>query len=163
LAPADIPRVEEVGMHLPLLICALALSSLAGALVGLIPALRVASTDHVGALTKDNAAETRSGFALARFGSRELVIVGEIAMAMVLLVGAGLLIRSFTTLVSVNPGYDAHNVLTFQIVLPQGRVPDPRNLYDDVMTRLESIPAVQAIGATDVLPIGGTSAFRYSL
>lgn len=163
LSPPDIPRAEEIGFNIPLLIYALALSSLVGAAVGLIPAWRVARTDHIGAMTTVNAGETTAHGGFARLRSRELVIVGEMAMAMVLLIGAGLLIRSFIALVTVNPGYDARNVLTFQVVLPPLRTSDPRSIYEAVMTRLEGIPAVEAVGATDVLPIAGASAFHYAI
>jgi predicted permease len=163
LSPADIPRVDEVGFNVPLLIYALTLSSCVGAAVGLIPALRVTRSDHIGAMTAANASEKKSRLGFGGVGSRELVIVGEMAMAMVLLVGAGLLIRSFISLVTVNPGYDARNVLTFQVVLPTGRVSDPRDFYEEVMARLDSVPAVQAVGSTDVLPIAGSSAFHYTV
>lgn len=163
LSPPDIPRAEEIGFNAPLLIYALTLSSLVGAAVGLIPALRVARTDHIGAMTTVNAGETTPHGGFAWFRSRELVIVGEMAMAIVLLIGAGLLIRSFIALVTVNPGYDARNVLTFQIVPPPGHISDPRTLYNDVITRLEAMPAVQAVGSTDVLPIAGASAFHYAI
>ena len=84
-------------------------------------------------------------------------------MAVVLCVGAGLLLRSFISLVNVNPGYDANNVVMFQIVLPAGSTADPGRLYEDVLSRLESDPAVQAVAATDVLPIAGASAFHLTL
>lgn len=163
LSPPDIPRVEEIGFNFPLLIYSLALSSLVGAAVGLIPALRVARSDRIGAMTATDPNDTKSDLGVARVGSREIVIIGEIAMAMVLLIGAGLLIRSFIALVTVNPGYDARNVLTFQIVLPPDRISDPRGFYEDVMTRLEANPAVQAVGSTDVLPIAGASAFHFAI
>src|SRR5262249_11792895 len=92
-----------------------------------------------------------------------LVVVTEIAMAVVLCVGAGLLVRSFVALVNVNPGYDARNVMMFQIVLPAGHATDPRRLYDDVLSRLHGNPAIQAVAATDVLPIAGASAFHLTL
>lgn len=84
-------------------------------------------------------------------------------MAVVLCVGAGLLVRSFITLVNVNPGYDARNVTVFQVVVPSGRATDPGRLYDDVLSRLDADPTVQAVGATDVLPIAGASTFHFAL
>jgi putative ABC transport system permease protein len=90
-------------------------------------------------------------------------VVTEIAMAVVLCVGAGLLVRSFVRLVNVNPGYDARNVMMFQIVLPAGHATDPGRLYDDILSRLGAHSAVEAVAATDVLPIVGASAFHFTL
>jgi putative ABC transport system permease protein len=161
VAPADIPRIEEIGLNMPVVIWALGLSCLTGVAVGLMPALRVARGHQIGAMGKDSVIAAGSRF--SEFRSGKLVIVAEIAMAMVLFIGAGLLIRSFITLVNVNPGYDARNVLTFQVVVPPGRFPDQGQFYEDLMSRIESIPAVQAVGATDVLPIAGTGGFHFSL
>jgi putative ABC transport system permease protein len=90
-------------------------------------------------------------------------VVAEVALAVVLCVGAGLLVRSFVGLVNVNPGYDAKDVMTFQIVWPAGHVSDPTRLYDDVLIRLNADPIIQAVGATDVLPIEGAGAFNLTL
>jgi putative ABC transport system permease protein len=95
--------------------------------------------------------------------TRTLVVVTEVALAVVLCVGAGLLVRSFITLVNVNPGYDARNVMTFQIILPSGHATSPGRLYDEVLSRLDADPTVQAVGATDVLPMAGASAFHFAL
>ena len=144
------------------LLFALGVSSLSGLAVGLVPALRVAKADRGGALTRvGNTAAPGSG--LVPFGARGIVVVGEIAMATVLFIGAGLLIRSFVALVNVSPGYDARNVLTFQVVLPSGRDANPGEFHEELLTRLGSIPTVQAAGATDVLPIVGSSALHYTL
>ena len=144
------------------LLFALGVSSLTGLAVGLVPALRVAKADSGRALTRvGNTATPPSG--LAPFVVRRIVVVGEIAMATVLLIGAGLLIRSFVALVNVSPGFDARNVLTFQVVLPSGRDANRSEFHEELLTRLGSIPTVQAAGATDVLPIVGSSALHYAL
>ena len=161
-APSGIPRLDEVGLDMTVLLFALGVSSLSGLAVGLVPALRVAKADRGGALTRvGNTAAPGSG--LVPFGARGIVVVGEIAMATVLFIGAGLLIRSFVALVNVSPGYDARNVLTFQVVLPSGRDANPGEFHEELLTRLGSIPTVQAAGATDVLPIVGSSALHYTL
>jgi putative ABC transport system permease protein len=163
LAPADIPRIEEVGMNVSVLLFTLALSSLTGVVSGLLPAMRAGRTDQPTSPTQSNNIAVSPDSVWLRFGSRRLIVVGEIAMAMMLFIGAGLLIRSFVTLVNVNPGYDARNVLTFQVVLPPGRFADPREFYDQLIARLESVPMVQSVGATDVLPIAGSGGFHFSL
>ncbi|HUR17219.1 MAG TPA: FtsX-like permease family protein, partial [Candidatus Limnocylindrales bacterium] len=103
------------------------------------------------------------GAGFGRMGSRALVVVAEVALAVVLCVGAGLLVRSFVRLVNVNPGYDARDVTTFQIVPPTAHAGDPTRLYEEVLSRLDADPSIQAIAATDVLPIAGASAFHMSL
>jgi predicted permease len=92
-----------------------------------------------------------------------VVVAAQVALAVVLCVGAGLLVRSFIGLVNVNPGYHAGGVMTFQIVWPSGHVTDPTRLYEDVLSRLDADPSIQAVAATDVLPTGGASAFHMSL
>lgn len=104
---------------------------------------------------------TRSGF--NRMSSRTMVVAAEVALAVVRCVGAGLLVRSFVGLVNVNPGYDAGDVMTFQIVWPSGHVTHPTRLYEDVLSRLDADPSIQAVAAPDVLPTGGASAFHMSL
>ncbi|MPZ19199.1 MAG: FtsX-like permease family protein [Luteitalea sp.] len=86
---------------------------------------------------------------------RGLLAAGEIALATVLLIGAGLLIGSFAKLASVDPGYEARNVLTFQVALPQTRYPDTarQTFYDQLLTRLQSTPGVQVAGLANTLPL----------
>jgi hypothetical protein len=135
IVPPDVPRVGEIGVRLPVLILMTVASAAIGGLAGLAPAWRATRTGQLAAFSRSEATATaRSGF--RRVGSRTLVVVMEVAMAVVLCVGAGLLVRSFITLVNVNPGYDARNVMTFQIVLPSGHAGSP-GLYDDVLSRLE--------------------------
>jgi predicted permease len=95
--------------------------------------------------------------------SRTMVVAAEVALAVVLCIGAGLLFRSFVGLVNVNPGYDAGDVMTFQIVWPSGQVTDPTRLYEDVLSRLDADPSIRAVAASDVLPTGGASMFHASL
>ena len=162
VVPPDVPRVGEIAVRLPVLLTMTAISAVIGGLVGVVPALRSARMDQLAAFTRSEATATaRSGFRMV--GSRTFVVITEVAMAAVLCVGAGLLVRSFITLVNVNPGYDARNVMTFQIVLPSGHATSPGRLYDDVLSKLDADPTVQAVGATDVLPIAGASAFHFAL
>ncbi|MGH9217658.1 MAG: FtsX-like permease family protein, partial [Vicinamibacterales bacterium] len=91
------------------------------------------------------------------------IVVAEVALAVVLCVGAGLLVRSFIGLVNVNPGYDTRGVTTFQLVWPFGHAADPTRIHDEVLARLSADPAVQAVAATDILPVAGASAFHLNL
>jgi predicted permease len=89
-------------------------------------------------------------------------VIAEIALAVVLLAGAGLLIRSFASLTRVDLGYDARDVMAFQVIVPPTRSA-AEGFYSEVLARLESIPGVEAVGATDVLPLAGSSAYRFVL
>jgi putative ABC transport system permease protein len=160
VVPPDVPRVGEIGVRLPVLIIMTVASAAIGGLVGLLTAFLATRTDQLAVFARSEVT-ARSGF--RSVGSRTLVVIMEVAMAIVLCVGAGLLVRSFITLVNVNPGYDARSVMTFQIVLPSGRATNPGRLYEDVLSRLEADRSFQAVGATDVLPIAGASAFHLAL
>ena len=162
VVPPDVPRVGEIAVRLPVLLTMTAIAAVIGGLVGVVPAWRSTRIDQSAAFTRSEATATaRSGFRMV--GPRTLVVVTEVAMAVVLCVGAGLLVRSFIALVNVNPGYDARNVMTFQIVLPSGHATRPGRLYGDVLSKIDADPAVQAAGATDVLPIAGASEFHFAL
>ena len=162
VVPPGIPRVGEIAVHVPVILVMTLASAAIGAVVGSVCAWRSTRADQLGAFTRsEGGASARSGF--RGVDSRTLVVVTEVAMAVVLCVGAGLLVRSFVALVNVNPGYDARNVTTFQIVLPIGHATDPGRFYEDVLSRLDSDPAIQAVAATDVLPIAGASAFHLTL
>jgi putative ABC transport system permease protein len=160
--PPGIPRVDEIALHVPVVMLVIVVATVSGAVLALASAWRSTRTDGVGVITgSQSGTSLRSGF--GRMGSRSLAVVAEVSLAVVLCVGAGLLVRSFVGLVSVNPGYDARNVTTFQIVWPAGHVSDPTGLYEEVLSRLDADPAIQAVAATDVLPVAGTGAFHMTL
>ena len=162
VVPPDTPRVDEIAVRVPILVMAIVTSTIFGAVLALGSAWRSTRTDGVGVnIGAQVRTSIRSGF--NRMSSRTMVVAAEVALAVVLCVGAGLLVRSFVGLVNVNPGYDAGDVMTFQIVWPSGHVPDPTRLYEDVLSRLDADPSIQAVAATDVLPTGGASAFHMSL
>ena len=162
VVPPDIPRVGEIGVHLPMLVLAIVIAAVFGAALALGSAWRATGTDAFGMITGSQfGPRIRSGF--GRIGSRTLVVVAEVALAVVLCVGAALLVRSFVKLVNVNPGYDVTDVTAFQIVWPAGHVTDPTHLYDEVLSRLDVDPAIQAVAATDVLPTAGAGAFHLAL
>jgi predicted permease len=163
LAPADLPRVQEVGLNMPLLASALGLSSVVGVVAGLFPAWHMA-TDRAQreTLLRQAASSTVSAGGFVGWGLRRLLVIAEIALAVVLLAGAGLLIRSFASLTRVDLGYDARDVMAFQVIVPPTRSA-AEGFYSEVLARLESIPGVEAVGATDVLPLAGSSAYRFVL
>jgi putative ABC transport system permease protein len=151
----NLPRAEEIRVDVVVAIFTLAVSLLAGLLFGLAPALHAARPD-LGSTLKEaarGAAGDRGGHAV-----RRMLVVAETALALTLLTGAGLLIKSFARLQGVDPGFAPEHLLTFNLALPQARYASDRQqvmLFDRVLPALAGVPGVQAVGATSVLPFGG--------
>jgi len=126
---------------------------LASVIFGLVPALRGSRPDLITAMKEGS----RTGIDQGPYGMRlrSVIVIGEIALALVLLVGAGLMTRSFRALESVDPGYTAENVLTFRVGFPFGYEPDSdvvQNFYRELPGRLEGLNEVSAAAAISVLP-----------
>lgn len=155
LAPADLPRITEVAPGASILGFALAVSILTGLAVGVTPAMTAARSQAQDSL-RDG---TRTTASRSRGRARAALIVAEVALAMILTVGAGLLLRSFVSVLNVDPGFNAERLLTMQIAMPaQHRAPATRvAFYDQVETQLKALPGVTSIGGTTRLPLGSTS------
>jgi len=138
------PRLEEVGIDGAVLVFTLGVSLAISLLFGLVPVIG-----------RFAASQNQSAGPGWRTGSRSALVVTEIAMAMILLVGGGLLIRSFLKLSSVDPGYDPSGVLTFQLALPGERYPVPqvKELAEKLVTELEKTPGVRAAAYSHQLPM----------
>jgi putative ABC transport system permease protein len=151
------PRIEEVGINADVLAFALCLSMGASLLFGLLPVLSRLAGNQVQALKDGIGIDRANSGSRWRFGSRSALLVAEVALAMMLLVGAGLLMRSFLKLSSVDAGYDPSNVLTFQLVLPGGRYPVPqlKELAENLVAILEKAPGVEAAAYSVQLPMVG--------
>jgi predicted permease len=149
------PRIEEVGIDAGVLAFALCLSLGASLLFGLIPVLSRLAGSQIQALKGGIGNDLANGGSGRRFGSRSALLIAEVAFVMMLLVGAGLLIRSFLKLSSVDPGYDPANVLTFQLALPGGRYPVPqlKELAENLVATLEKSPGVEAAAYARQLPM----------
>ena len=145
------PRVEELGINAGVLAFALGLSLATSLLFGLLPVFSRLAGSQIQALKVDLANSGSGG----RFGSKAALLIAEVALAMMLLVGGGLLIRSFFKLSSVDPGYDPANVLTFQLALPGGRYPVPqlKELAENLVAALEKSPGVEAVAYSWQLPM----------
>jgi predicted permease len=147
--PANLPRLDEVGLDGRILAAAAAATLGAGTLFGLAPALGAARGSlHVWLKAGGRSLHGAGG------RLRNALVVTEMALALVLLAGAGLLIRSFARLMDVDPGFRADRVLTMQITLPGSYAPAARlPLYQRLYAELEAIPGVQAAGITTRLPL----------
>lgn len=150
--PARILHGSIATVDLTVLAYALVLSLVTGILSGLAPALQSTPARHSESLKEGgrNSAGNEGGLRL-----RKLLTVSEVALSMVLLVGAGLLIRSFIGLLQVNPGFESKNILTTRVYLPKYSYPDATKqiaFYTQAMERIKGLPGVIAAGATDELP-----------
>ena len=138
-----------------------ALSLLAGVIFGLAPAFQSSKPDINDAL-KGVGAHSVVGVAGSRGRhTRGLLVVAEVALSLTLLVGAGLTIKSFLRLQGVDPGFEPESVLTAEISLPRAKYPDERKVaafHDQLLSRLEALPGVEAVGLGSSLPLGGTNA-----
>ena len=150
--PADLPRLDEISFDTRVLGFGIAVSLITGVLFGLLPAVHASRSDLQGTLKKSSA---RTGG--ARQQIRAVLVVAEIAIALVLLVGAGLLLRSFNMLLRENMGFDPQRVLTFQLS-PASAYPDApgrHGFYRDVSQGLTSLPGVEIAGANTAPPLSG--------
>ena len=154
--PQDTPRLAEVSLSTAVLGFTLGISLLSALLFGLAPALQM-SRDALAADLQGGRSATPDP---ARHRLRGLLAAGEIAMALVLVVGAGLLLKSLWRLQEASPGFHAEGVLTLRVSLPpsDGQTPASRRaFFDEVVERFRDIPGVQAVGATGRLPLTGRS------
>ena len=151
LAPQGLPRLNEVGLNVPVFAFAVGVASLCAVAFGLVPALRASRLPLVASLKEGGAG---GAGAQQRRLQRTLVVV-EIALAMVLSVAAGLMIRSMSALARVNPGFVPAQLLTFQLNLSQTRYDTPAKVtafYEQLRHRLQSRPGVQSVGYSVSLP-----------
>jgi putative ABC transport system permease protein len=155
MSPNSIPRLSEAGIDSGVLAFVIAVSLVTSLVFGLIPALHASKPDLNESLKEGGRGST--GGARGR-RTRSLLVVSEVALSLVLLVGAGLMIRSFFRLQQVDPGFKSDNLLTLDLTVPRARYlkrPDVADFYQKVITRIESRPGVQSVGATSALPVGG--------
>nr|MDQ3806523.1 ABC transporter permease [Acidobacteriota bacterium] len=155
LAPANTPRLAEAGLDARVFAFALLVTGLAGVLFGLVPALQASKTD-----LNETLKEGGRGSTDARSRLRSALVVAEVGLSLVLLVGAGLLLKSFARLAAVDPGFDPANVLTLRLGLPGARYPEPRRkaeFYESLLARVRALPGVESAGATLSLPLGGSN------
>jgi putative ABC transport system permease protein len=159
LVAADVrnfPRSDEIGIDGTVMLFTLVVSILAGVLFGLAPALHTSTPDLHGALKEGGRGTTadRGSHAL-----RRSLVVTEVALALTLLTGAGLLLKSFARLQQVDPGFDPTSLLTFNVALPQIRYPSDTaqtSFFDQVIPAIARVPGVIAAGGTSVIPFGGS-------
>ena len=154
LLPAEFPRVEKITLDVAVLAFGLAASLATGILFGALPALQAARAKHHSALSEGSSGSGRARRTAAG-RLRAGLVVTEIAVAGLLLVGGGILIRSFTTLIEVDPGYEAANLLTAQLQLPSSRYSDEAQaaFLDQLLEELNARGDVESAGVSNLLPL----------
>jgi putative ABC transport system permease protein len=153
LSPANTPRIQEVAIDATALAFTFVISMLTGLIFGLAPALQ-ASKAEIGETLKEG---TRGSAGAGRQRVRSLLVVAETSLALVLLVGAGLMLRSFLQLLQADPGFRPARVLTLQISLPQTKYNEPaksRAFFQQVLQNVKSQPGVELVGSCAPL-LGG--------
>jgi predicted permease len=153
LNPGDIPRLQNIGMDARVLSFTFAVALLTGVLFGLAPALRAAQVDLSGTLKEGG----RSLVSSTHQRLRSVLVVAEVALSLVLLVGAGLLIRSFIRVGQVEPGFAARGVLSMRSSVAGTGYAGERSalFYQQLLERVRNLPGVEQAGEVSVLPLGG--------
>jgi putative ABC transport system permease protein len=154
-APADLAGAVSGSLDARVVAFTALLCALTTVLAGLLPAVQATRPDLAAGLRERTGAGTGAGGSRR---TRKALVVGELALSMLLLAGAGLLLRSFTRLLSVDPGFRTEHVLTFDVNLPPDRVPVDarRRFYALVVERLRALPGVGAAGAITHMPLDGS-------
>jgi len=162
LSPDSLPRAAEIGFDWRVLTFTAAIALATGIVFGLVPSIWGPRVDLTDALKEGSRGATGSGGRL-----RKSLVVAEVALSVVLLVGAGLMLRSFSRLRSLNPGFQTDHALTLRVSLP---IPDGRistadedrfvNFFDRALLRLSALPGVTAVGASNVIPLDGNGTDR---
>lgn len=162
LSAGSIPRVADISIDRTVLLFALGASVITGIVFGLVPAVQMSRTG-AGAVLKEGG---RSSVGSGGRWVRSTLLVTEVALSLMLLVGAALLLKSFSKLTNVDPGFSSDGVLAFQVALPQTAYPEDTNrltFFDTLLERLSASPAVQQVGAIQTLPLRGGYVLSFTI
>jgi putative ABC transport system permease protein len=157
----SIPRVKEIKLDLPVLAFSLLISVATGLLFGLLPALQASKPD-LNTTLKEGSRGASGGIKSNR--TRSVFVIGEVAVCLVLLIGAGLMIKSFDRLLSVSPGFNPENALAVNVALSGSRYRDAAgvsNFYQQALERLSAVPGVKSAAVVTALPMNGNFGSRY--
>jgi putative ABC transport system permease protein len=152
IAPANLPRLDTIAIDPTVLVFSALTGLAAAALFGVVPAIRASRPDVIQALRASGRTAGLGGSGMLRNG----VVIAEVALSFVLLIGSGLMFRSFLALQNINPGYDPHGLLTFQITGPRGQTPQERRAFmDNIDAKLKAVPGVKAATSSFPFPLTG--------
>jgi len=159
LIPPGFPHESWIGLNREVLEFTVLIAVLTGIIFGLAPALQFSKPDLTESLKEGGRGST--GGRHSRI-TRDVLVVVEVALSLVLLIGAGTLIRSFRAIMNESLGFNPQNVLSFQVWLPDSKYPAPiqaSNFFDQAMQRMRHLPGVESVGAINFLPLTGWSDF----
>jgi predicted permease len=155
--PQDLPRLDEAGADFRVFAFASMITLFTGILFGLAPALGATRVNLVESLKEGG---QKSGSGRSHPHLRSALVVSQIALAMVLVIASGLLVRTFSQLLAADSGFRSEHVLTFELSLPNTRYPDRNHIarfYQQALPRLRAIAGVEAAGITEAVPMGGAT------
>jgi putative ABC transport system permease protein len=156
LTPANLPRLNEIEINAPVLLFSIGVLAFIGLAIGVLPALQARTIDLIPALKAD----ARAGGGRRSMMVRNAIVGAEMALTIVLLVGAGLLMRSFLNVRAIHPGFDTEQVLSLRLAIPRAKYGDDQQIAaygGRLVDRVKSVPGVEAVGMVNRLPIGGAS------
>jgi putative ABC transport system permease protein len=157
LSPDNIPRRDEINIDSSALVFTVGVTLLTGLIFGIAPALH-ASKLNLNESLKEGGKGAGAGSHRSRF--RSLLVVAQVALALVLLVGAGLLIKSFYRLQNVDPGFNPENVLTMRVALSDAKYPQAHQVtafFDQALAGIEALPGVESVGMISFSPLSGAT------
>ena len=153
LGRSNLPQGIPVGMDVTVLLFTLGISVLTGVVFGIFPALQLARTDLNSTLRDEGWGSTGGR---GRVQLKNLLVVGQVALSLLLLISAGLLVRSFRYLLTVDPGFDSHNVLSMNVSLPTVKYADTQKqtaFFDELLRRVSTLPGVRSAAVSAALPL----------
>jgi len=157
--PANIPRLSEITVDLRVMMFTLMVSVATGLIFGFAPALKASRVDLNESL-KEGGRSEGTAFGPASQRTRRILVVAEVALSLVLLIGAGLLIRSYQRIQSASPGYDTSNVLSLRLALPPARYSTPDaviSFYKRLSDRVKELPGIETEATTYLLPLSANA------
>jgi len=156
LTPSEVPRLHEIGLHVSVFLWTLTISIVTGVLFGLAPAVQASRPDLNTALKESSG---RNPGSFQGSGLRNLLVISEVAVALLLLVSAGLMTKSFLRLQQVDPGFDATGVVSMNIALPTSKYREQQvNIfYDQLIERVRNVPGVKSVGGVSPLPLSNSN------
>jgi predicted permease len=160
LGPDTLPRLNEVGLDGRVLAFTFFVSLVAGIVFGLTPALRASRVDLNDVLKEGGRGGSGSGtFGSRQYKIRNLLVIVEVALSLILLIGAGLLLRSYQHIQGANPGFNVHNVLSFRVSLPPAKYKGApvTEFYQQLCERIKALPGIEATGVAYSLPMSSVA------
>lgn len=160
-SPGSVPRLAETRLDVSVILFSVLLSVITGILFGLVPALQATAGNLHETLKEGTRGSSEGGH---RGKLRGVLVVAEMAVALILMTGAGLLMQSFSRLMKVNPGFSSDHLMTFLVNLPPARYVQPEvqtQFYRQLFERVKSVPGVESAGFTSYLPLSGAIRFVY--